>query len=122
MRRALLALAGAVAGGVLGYYAFIWISRQGFYALILPGALVGLGAALARNRRVWVAVVCGLLALLAGIIADWKITIPPPDDDSLRYYVLHLHQQPPITLIMIVIGGLLGVLIPYPRKESAARW
>jgi hypothetical protein len=121
MKRALLALAGAVAGGVLGYYAFIWISRQGFYALILPGALVGLGAALARNRWVWLAVVCAVLALAVGIVADWRISIPE-DDDSLWYYVLHLHQQPPITLIMIAIGGLLGLLIPYPRRDSAARW
>jgi hypothetical protein len=34
-------LAGAVAGGAIGYFTFIWIARQGFYALMLPGALAG---------------------------------------------------------------------------------
>jgi len=57
-----------------------------------------------------------------GIVADWKISIPLADDDSLRYYVLHLHQQPPITLIMLAVGALLGVWIPYPRKGGAAHW
>jgi hypothetical protein len=122
MKRILLALAGAAAGGVMGYYAFVWILGQGFYALILPGALVGLGAALARNRFGWVAVVCGLLALVLGVFAAWSVWLPPGDDDSLCYYVLHLHERPPLTLIMIAVGGLLGLWIPYPRKDGGARW
>ena len=41
-----LALVGAAAGGVLGYFAFFWIARQGFYALALPGLALGLGCGL----------------------------------------------------------------------------
>jgi hypothetical protein len=121
MKRILLALGGAVAGGVLGYLAFLWILQQGFYALILPGALVGLGASLARNRFVWVAVVCGLLALVLGTFADWRVTVPLQDDDSFGYYLLHLHQQRAITLIMITVGGLIGFWAPYPRTGWRAR-
>ena len=46
-----LGLAGAVAGGAIGYFVFMWMARQGFYAMILPGALLGLGCGLASRRR-----------------------------------------------------------------------
>ena len=39
----ILGLIGAVAGGVLGYYIFMWIVDQGFYGLMIPGALLGPG-------------------------------------------------------------------------------
>src|SRR5262249_44369444 len=61
MMQSLLVLAGAVAGGVLGYFAFFWVAAQGFYGLIIPGALLGLGAGIAKNRSVVLAVVCGLM-------------------------------------------------------------
>jgi hypothetical protein len=41
-----VALAAAFGGAVAGHFLFLWIARQGFYALALPGALAGLGAAL----------------------------------------------------------------------------
>ena len=40
MKNNVLALCGAVAGGVVGYFAFFWVLEQGFYALALPGALL----------------------------------------------------------------------------------
>ena len=40
----ILALAGAVIGGVLGYFGFLLLVEQGFYALALPGALAGIAA------------------------------------------------------------------------------
>ena len=33
-----LVLLGAVIGGLLGYAAFFWMARHGFYGLILPGS------------------------------------------------------------------------------------
>ena len=56
MKQTLLTLCGAVAGGILGYFAFGWLLGQGFYALMLPGGLLGLGAGLAKNRSVLLAV------------------------------------------------------------------
>jgi hypothetical protein len=35
-------LVGAVVGGVTGYYAFGWALSQGYYAMVVPGALLGL--------------------------------------------------------------------------------
>ena len=37
MRNIVLALCGALVGGVLGYIAFFWLAAQGFYGLALPG-------------------------------------------------------------------------------------
>ena len=42
----LLGFIGAVVGGVLGYYTFLWIVDQGFYGMMIPGALLGLGCGL----------------------------------------------------------------------------
>ena len=46
----LLGLVGAIAGGVLGFYTFGWLSRQGFYGLIIPGAFLGLGCSLLARK------------------------------------------------------------------------
>ena len=40
------ALIGAVIGGVLGYYTFKWILDHGFYGMMIPGGLLGLGCGL----------------------------------------------------------------------------
>src|ERR1700722_11488946 len=61
-----LVLMGAAIGGLLGYAAFFWIVRQGFYGLILPGGLLGIGAGLFKTRSKYVAVICGFLALALG--------------------------------------------------------
>src|SRR5687767_140920 len=65
-----LVLIGAAAGGAAGY-ALFWYARQwGFYAIVLPGALLGIGAGLARNRSVAMALICGLLALGLGLFTE----------------------------------------------------
>jgi hypothetical protein len=103
-----LGLVRAVLGGVAGYFVFLWIVRQGFYALILPGATVGLGCgALSRGRSQALGVVCGLLAVLVGLLAEWRCE-PFVADESLAYFLKHLHQLQPITIIMIVIGAALA--------------
>ena len=63
MKQTLIALAGAVLGGALGYFAFRWMARQGYYGLILS------------------------------------------DNDS-------------ITLVMIAVGGVLGVWVPFRHRET----
>ncbi|CAN5158503.1 hypothetical protein BH10PLA2_BH10PLA2_38440 [soil metagenome] len=117
MKQILLAVCGAVVGGTVGYFAFFWISSQGFYALALPGALVGLGAGVAKQKSRMLAIVCGLAALVLGLIAEWR-SAPFIADGSLGYFVTHIHQLKPITLIMIVLGGFLGFWIPWCRREG----
>src|SRR3989442_281727 len=89
---------GAVLGGWLGYLAFFWIARQGFYALPVPGAVLGIGCGLlARNKLVPLAVLCGVAALALGLYAEWRFE-PFIVDKSLGYFVSHIHQLRPYTL------------------------
>jgi hypothetical protein len=75
MKNNLLALVGAIAGGALGYWAFFWIVEQGFYALVLPGGLLGLGAGIVKNRSWLIAVVCGLAAIGLGMYTEWRYAL-----------------------------------------------
>jgi hypothetical protein len=111
-------LAGAAIGGVAGYFAFGWLAGQGFYALALPGVLLGLGAAvLAKIRSMALAVACGILALALGIFAEWK-HFPFAKDDSFTYFVSHLFDLRPFTLIMIGLGGFGGFWFARPAPGA----
>ena len=104
----LLGLVGAVLGGVLGYFAFVWLAQQGFYALPLPGALMGAGCALlSKQLSLTLAIVSGVGALALGIFSEWRV-LPFLKDDSFPYFLSHLNQLRPITWIMILLGGVLG--------------
>jgi hypothetical protein len=117
MKDTLLVLAGAVAGGILGYFAFAWLYEQGFYGLVLPGGLLGFGAGIARNRSLWLAAVCGLLALMLGVLVEWHFA-PFAKDESLGYFLQHLQDLKPVTLVMIALGGVLGFWVPFRRIEK----
>src|SRR5436309_13705164 len=120
MKQSLLVLGGALVGGVLGYYAFSWIYAQGFYGLIVPGGLLGLGAGIATNRSALVAVLCGLLAVALGLFTEWRF-FPFEDDRSFGFFLRHLQDLKPVTLLMIAAGGLIGFWIPFRRIESKLR-
>ena len=120
MKHTLLMLAGAIAGGVLGYFACFWLASQGFYALALPGGLLGLGAGLGKSRSVVPAVLCGLAAVGLGLFTDWRF-FPFAKDDSLQFYLLHIHDLSPVTLLMIAIGGAIGFCVPFRRIEPRGR-
>jgi hypothetical protein len=119
IRNLLVGMLGAVAGGILGYFAFMWIRSQGFYALMLPGGLAGVGGGLwVRDRSPLRATLCGVFALALGIFAEWK-SAPFVKDASLGYFVSHLHNLQPITLIMIVAGGAFGYWFSLGREPAA---
>jgi hypothetical protein len=99
---------GAILGGLLGYLAFGWIVTQGFYALALPGAAVGIGCGLlSTTRSLLRGILCGVAGLVLGFYSDWSQR-PFLADDRFGYYLTHLHQLAPITLILIGLGGLLS--------------
>src|SRR5262245_61877252 len=120
MKNTLLVLAGAAAGGIVGYYAFLWAYHQGFYALILPGGMIGVGAGLAKNQSVLLAVVCGVAALALGLFAEWSAR-PFSKDESFGYLVTHVTDLTPITLIMLAVGTIIGFYIPFSRAADAGR-
>ncbi|MGB8356786.1 MAG: hypothetical protein WCD79_23010 [Chthoniobacteraceae bacterium] len=103
-----MGLVGAAVGGVIGYFAFFWITRQGFYALVLPGGLLGLGAGLcARGKSIPLAVICCVAALMLGIFSAWRFA-PFIADAGFGYFMAHVLSLRPVTLVMIALGAFLG--------------
>ena len=117
MKNNILALAGALVGGTLGYFAFFWIVGQGLYGLALPGGLLGLGAGLVKTRSVGVAVACGLLATALGLWTEFQFA-PFLKDPSLSYFLSHVFDLRPVTFLMIAAGGAIGFWIPFRQKEK----
>lgn len=114
MKQAALVLGGAVLGGLVGYFAFGWLVSQGFYGLVLPGGLIGLGAGLAPCRSRWPSVVCGVSALLLGLFTEWRF-FPFKADDSFGYFLRNAHDLKPLTLLMIAAGAGIGFWVPFRR-------
>jgi hypothetical protein len=116
MKNNILALGGAVVGGAVGYGAFFWLVSQGLYGLVLPGGLLGIGAGVVKNRSPWVAVLCGFLAIALGVYTEYRFS-PFKKDPSLAYFLLHVFENPPVTLLMIALGGVIGFWVPFQRRE-----
>ena len=112
-----LVLLGAVVGGAVGYVVFFVVARLGFYGIVLPGGLLGLGAGVFRTRSKAVAVVCGLLALGLGLFVEWRFA-PFVADGSLTYFLSHVHELRTMTLIMIAAGGFIGFWVPFRRGQT----
>lgn len=101
-------LTGAVLGGTLGYFGFFWIASQGFYALMLPAGLLGLGASLgARGRSQPLAILCGVMGLGLTLYTEWRYA-PFRVDESFLYFITHVHRLKPITLLMTAVGTFLS--------------
>ena len=66
-----LGLAGALVGGAAGHFLFLAMTRWGFYAMVLPGAAVGLGCGLLSGRRsVPLGIACGVIGGIRAPIGD----------------------------------------------------
>jgi hypothetical protein len=101
----LLAFIGAAVGGVLGYYIFLWLIQKGFYGLMIPGALLGLGCSLPSNHRSHVrGALCGVAGLVLGLYSEWHFEWFQPDE-SFAYLATHIHQKGPVTLLMLAAGA-----------------
>ena len=114
MKDIALVIGGALVGGVIGFFAFFWIAGQGFYAMILPGGLIGVGAGLFRNRSLGLAIGCGVAAVALGLFTEWRFA-PFAADDSLGYFLAHVHQKKPLKLLMIAVGGVIGFWGPFSQ-------
>jgi hypothetical protein len=116
MKDNLIAIAGAIVGGAIGVYAFGWLLKQGFYGLVLPGGLLGIGAAYAKPRSIFVPIVCGVAALLLGFAAE-ALYHPFIADHSFGYFISHLSDLEPVTFLMIGLGAAIGFSMPFRRLE-----
>lgn len=98
-------LIGAVIGGVIGYALFAWIVNQGFYALIVPGAMVGMGSSLLSDTTSKTrGVITGIIGLALGFYSEWA-QFPFSADTSFTYFITHLTQLRSLTWIMILVGA-----------------
>ena len=114
MKAAYLVMCCALLGGTVGYLAFAWLLTQGFYGLVLPGGMLGLGAGIPRNNSRAVAIVCGLLALGLGLYTEWRFFLFKADN-SLGYFLGHLPQLEKVSWLMLAVGTVLGWYVPYRR-------
>jgi hypothetical protein len=109
----------ACVGGFLGYLGFVLLLDRGYYALVLPGGLLGLGAGIPRSRSLMVPALCGVLGIVAGLLAEHRFARFVADP-SLRYFLTHANNLQPMTLILIGLGGLIGFWVPFRRRIRSA--
>ena len=115
-----LAIIGAIVGGLIGYFGFFWLATHGYYGLALPGGVLGLGASIFKSKSISIPIICGLAALALGLYAEWQFA-PFVIDDSLGYFLAHLYQLRPVSLLMIVVGTAIGFWCPFRQYQSAAK-
>jgi hypothetical protein len=97
-------LAGAIAGGVVGYFVFQWLASRGLLAHMAPGVLIGMGAGFAARRRILaLGVICAISALALTIVAEW-LRAPMIADESFTYFITHLNQMNNATFKLVAIG------------------
>ncbi len=120
MKSFALAMLVAVIGAVAGYLAFVLLLRIGLYALVAPGALIGVGASLARCRSVAVPIACGVLAVAASILAEW-LERPFAIDESLSFFIAHLGELTLLTKIFAVLGVAAAVWFSWPGRAPTPR-
>lgn len=110
---ALAAMGGAAAGVLLTWL----VSKQGILAGAAPGGLLGMAAGYVRHRFLFVPIVCCIAALLVGIGTEWWL-FPFVANESLGFFLTHLHDLRPASLIMIGIGAAIGFYGPYRSMQS----
>ena len=99
-------IVGAAIGAVIGWYAFGALLSQGLYALALPGALVGLGFGILSRRSMLVGgLFCAVAGLSVMLLCEWHYR-PFIKDDSLQYFVTHLHKLEQFTYVFLGIGTI----------------
>jgi hypothetical protein len=117
----LLALLGTAIGAVAGYYLFFWITKQGLYPMVIPGALMGLGCgALSGTKSNTIGVICAAAAVMVGLFIEWRFA-PFVNDRSFSYLLTHVHQLRPASLIMIAVGGVFGYWFGRGREGGVWR-
>jgi hypothetical protein len=116
----LLGLLGAAAGGTLGYFAFFLLARQGFYGLVLPGGLLGLGCGLlSGGKSDALGIVCALLGLMLGLFTEWRFA-PFIVNASLSYFITHIQDLNSTTLLLVAAGGGFGYW--FGRGRGTGLW
>lgn len=95
-------LVGLIVGGAAGFFLFQWLVSQGYFALAIPGALMGLGCGyLSRIHSIVLAVACGVSAAVLLTYAEWKVFYT---NYTFARFLTHLHELDGVTLVMLALG------------------
>ena len=115
-----LGIVGGIVGGAIGLYACKWLHGQGYYAIVLPGALVGLGFGYAaRHCSVAFGIVSALIGFIAGLATEW--TVIYGGKPSLTEFLQNLKSDSPVTWILLGVGVALAYSFGVGRKHRRAR-
>ena len=116
-KRNMLVLAGAAIGGTLGYFVFFWVLRQGLYGLVIPGGLLGFGAAWVRGGSTFMAVICGVAGLALSLFCRWRAGVYESFGEMLR----SLPQTAAIILLMIAAGAFIAFWLPFRSRKISIK-
>jgi hypothetical protein len=113
------AVLGGAVGAIVGYAMYAWLVGQGFYALAIPGAALGLGCGLTTRRSsLPTGLACGVLGVLLGLFSEW-LNFPFVKDDSVSYFISHASELKPVTWIMIAAGGIFAAYFGRGRDPKS---
>ncbi|NJN05748.1 MAG: hypothetical protein HC814_04365 [Rhodobacteraceae bacterium] len=73
-----------------------------------------------RRGSLPLSIITGIAALVLGVLAEWRLA-PFKTDSSLGYFLSHLHQLRPLTLIMIGIGAYVCFWMPFRAGRRQSR-
>ena len=101
-----LGILGGIAGGIAGGFICKFLAGQGFYAGVIPGAMVGLGFAFAaRKGHLLFGFASGILGLVAALVTEWQVF---HSDQSFFESVAQLQKEGIVTWVMLGVGTLLA--------------
>jgi hypothetical protein len=99
---------GAIVGAAVGYLLFRWLLKHGLYGIVLPGAFLGLGTALAaRSQSLPLGIAAAMAAVIVTIVSEW-LAMPFAKDTSFTFFLTHLHALSPAKLLMMTCGVALA--------------
>jgi hypothetical protein len=111
-------IAGGASGGALGYFVFDWALTQGYYALVLPGSLVGLGCGLASGRKVLaLGILSAVGAFAVGVLADWN-SLANPSPTILGHLATLLQSNRQMAALLILVSVALSFYFGIGRNRQ----
>jgi len=107
----IMASVGIAGGALLGCLAFHFAIQAGFYAMVAPGALIGLACgAQSKAESHLLGLVAAIVGVATGLLLEWHY-FPFLKDDSLGYFLAHLTDLKGGTWMMVLAGGGLAYFL-----------